>query len=38
MPGSYEVEWDASDVAAGVYLFRLTAGPFVTTRKMILVR
>jgi hypothetical protein len=36
--GSYMVQWDASAVTSGVYLYRLTDGPFVSTRKCILVR
>lgn len=38
MPGSYEVTFDASDLASGVYFYRLTAGNSVQTRKMALVR
>ncbi|MEL6821097.1 MAG: FlgD immunoglobulin-like domain containing protein, partial [Calditrichota bacterium] len=41
--GQYSVEWDGknnngSDVAGGVYLYRLTAGAYVQTRQMILVK
>jgi hypothetical protein len=39
--GSYTYEWDASrsaGIASGVYLYRLQAGDFVETRKMVLMR
>jgi hypothetical protein len=35
--GVYEVKFDASSLASGVYLYRLTAVSFVQTRKLILV-
>jgi len=35
-PGEYTVNWDARGQASGVYFYRLSAGDFVTTRKMIL--
>ena len=36
--GSYSYEWDASNLASGVYLYRLQAGNYVETKKMVLMR
>jgi photosystem II stability/assembly factor-like uncharacterized protein len=36
--GSYEVEFNASDLASGVYYYRLQAGEFVETKKLILLK
>ncbi len=37
-PGSYEVRWDASGFPSGTYFYRLQAGEFVETKKLILLR
>jgi uncharacterized delta-60 repeat protein len=36
--GSYEVTWDASGMASGVYLYRLQAGNYIDTKKLILLK
>lgn len=36
--GRHEVEWDAASLASGVYFYRLQAGDYVETRKMILLK
>ena len=36
--GSYNYSWDAPQLASGVYLYKLQAGDFVETRKMILLK
>lgn len=37
-PGSYEVSWDVSGVPSGVYFYRLRAGSFTDTRRMMVLR
>lgn len=34
--GHHRVTWDAGHLASGIYLYRLTAGAFVETRRMVL--
>lgn len=36
--GNYNIEWDGEGFASGVYYYKLTAGDFVETKKMMLVK
>jgi len=36
--GSYEVEFNATELPSGIYFYKLYAGDFVSTKKMILVK
>jgi hypothetical protein len=38
IPGSYEYTWDARGLASGVYFYRIEAGNFTKSRKMLLIR
>jgi hypothetical protein len=37
-PGRYAVTWDASNLAGGVYFYRLSAAGFMETRSMVLLK
>ncbi len=37
-PGEYNVTWNAEGVPSGVYFYRLVAGDFIETRKMVVVK
>jgi hypothetical protein len=37
-PGQYSLSWDAGDMASGVYFYRLDAGEYSATRRMVLMK
>ena len=37
-PGTYEVDFDGSKFASGVYYYKLIAGNYNETRKMVLIK
>ena len=37
-PGTYEVDWDGSMYASGVYFYKLITDEYVETRKMVLLK
>jgi len=37
-PGTYETDWNASSFSSGVYFYKIVAGNFSETRKMILMK
>jgi hypothetical protein len=37
-PGSYQVEFDGGKLSSGVYVYRLTAGNYVESKRMMLLR
>jgi hypothetical protein len=37
-PGTYTVQWDASKQASGVYFYRIQAGDFVASKKLLLLK
>ena len=36
--GSYVVDWNASKYTSGVYFYKLSAGDYTETKKMILIK
>jgi hypothetical protein len=37
-PGVYQVTWDASGQSSGVYFYRLKAGTFVDTKRLVFLK
>ncbi len=37
-PGTHEIEWNASQVASGVYFYKFNYGSLTMTKKMVLIR
>lgn len=37
-PGKHKINFDAIDLSSGVYFYRITAGEYAETKKMILLR
>ncbi len=37
-PGSYSVQWDATRYPSGIYFYRLSAGGFTATKRMLLLK
>jgi hypothetical protein len=37
-PGTYEVEWDATNYPSGVYFYKMITNNFVETKKMVLIK
>jgi hypothetical protein len=37
-PGEYTVQWNAEGVPSGIYFYRLTAGSYINTKKLVLIK
>jgi hypothetical protein len=37
-PGIYEVTFDGSNIASGVYFYQLRTGDFIETKKLVLLK
>jgi photosystem II stability/assembly factor-like uncharacterized protein len=38
LPGTYEIEWNASDYPSGIYFYTLSSGAYKETKKMIILK
>jgi hypothetical protein len=37
-PGNYSITWNASSMSSGVYFYKLQAGSYVDTKKLLFVK
>jgi 5-hydroxyisourate hydrolase-like protein (transthyretin family) len=37
-PGNYEVTFDGNNLSSGIYFYKLSAGDYIQTKKMILIK
>jgi len=37
-PGTYQTNWNGSKYSSGVYFYKITAGDFTETKRMLLVK
>ena len=37
-PGNYEINFDASNLSSGIYVYKIQEGSFVESKKMILLK
>ncbi|NUM63202.1 MAG: peptidase S8, partial [Ignavibacteriaceae bacterium] len=37
-PGYYEVQFNGSNLASGMYVYRLQAGEYISTKKMLMIK
>ncbi len=37
-PGKYEIDFNANELSSGVYVYKLTAGPYSASRKMVILK
>jgi len=37
-PGNYKYTWDATIYASGIYYYKIKAGPFVESKKLLLLK
>lgn len=37
-PGTYDIEWDGSNYSSGIYFYKIEAGDYIETKKMVLIK